>query len=97
MLKLSKLPDRKPVKITFWASAELNRSLALYADLYRERYGEAEQVPDLIPYMLETFLKADSEFVKARREEKDSTSTHSKAKANSSEKKKTPEPASSTE
>jgi hypothetical protein len=67
MLKLSKLPDRTPVKITFSASPDLNRALHAYADLYRETYGEAETVPELIPYMLEGFLKNDPAFSRIRR------------------------------
>ncbi|MEJ1968431.1 MAG: DUF2274 domain-containing protein [Rhizomicrobium sp.] len=35
-LKLAKLPDRKPVKITITVSAELNAALQAYAATYRE-------------------------------------------------------------
>ena len=67
-LKLAKLPDRTPVKITFTAGAELSKSLEAYAQFYREAYGQEEPVPQLVPYMLEAFLKSDSAFNKARRE-----------------------------
>ncbi len=67
-LKLAKLPDRTPVKITFKAGAELNKSLEAYAAFYRDTYGQEEPIPELIPYMLEAFLKSDSAFNKARRE-----------------------------
>lgn len=67
-LKLARLPDRTPVKITFTASAELNKSLEAYAAFYRDAYGQEEPVPQLVPYMLEAFLKSDSAFNKARRE-----------------------------
>jgi len=66
-LKLAKLPDRTPVKITITVSPDLNKALHAYAELYREQYGEAEPVPELIPYMLESFLAADRGFAKARR------------------------------
>ena len=66
-LKLGRLPDRTPVKITFTAGAELNKSLEAYAQFYREAYGQEEPVPQLVPYMLEAFLKSDSAFNKARR------------------------------
>lgn len=66
-LKLARLPDRVPVKITFTASPELNRTLQLYAELYRETYGEEEKVPELIPFMLESFLAGDRRFAKARK------------------------------
>ncbi|TWG92036.1 hypothetical protein L598_005200000190 [Mesorhizobium sp. J18] len=52
-LKLAKLPDRSPSKITITISAELNRALHDYASLYHQTYGEAESVAELIPFMLE--------------------------------------------
>lgn len=67
-LKLAKLPDRTPVKITITVSPELNKALLAYAELYRETYGEAEPTAELIPYMLESFLAADRGFAKARQE-----------------------------
>lgn len=70
-LKLARLPDRTPVKITFTAGAELNNALEAYAQFYREAYGQEEPVPQLVPYMLEAFLKSDSAFNKARREKAD--------------------------
>jgi hypothetical protein len=66
-LKLSKLPDRKPVKINITVSPQLNKALQTYAELYRQTYGEAESVAALIPYMLESFLAADRGFAKAQR------------------------------
>jgi hypothetical protein len=67
-LKLGKLPDRTPVKITFTAPPDLARALQAYAELYRESYGEAESVSELIPYMLRSFLEADRGFGKARKD-----------------------------
>lgn len=67
-LKLGKLPDRKPAKITITVSAELNHALRDYAAIYRQTYGETESVAELIPFMLETFLDGDRAFAKARRE-----------------------------
>lgn len=67
-LKLGKLPDRTPVKLTITVSPDLNQALQAYAALYRETYGEAEPVPELIPYMLESFLESDRNFAKARKE-----------------------------
>lgn len=61
-LKLAKLPDRTPVKLTVTLGAELNQTLKEYADLYQATYGAAEQVVDLIPYMLEAFLQSDKSF-----------------------------------
>jgi hypothetical protein len=69
-IKLPKLPDRTPVRITINVSPDLHAALLAYASLYRESYGEAESVQELIPYMLESFLESDRGFVKARKEQR---------------------------
>lgn len=66
-LKLAKLPDRTPVKISLVVSPELNANLQDYAALYQKTYGQAESLPELIPFMLQSFLDADRGFAKARR------------------------------
>ena len=66
-LKLGKLPDRSPVKLTISISPDLNRHLADYARAYEEQYGEAESVVELIPAMLQAFLDNDRGFQRARR------------------------------
>ena len=66
-LKLGKLPDRTPVKLTITIGAELNLMLKEYADAYQATYGTAEQVIDLIPFMLEAFVQSDKSFVKTGR------------------------------
>jgi hypothetical protein len=66
-LKLGKLPDRTPAKITITVTSDLNRALLQYADVYRSIYGEGEPVAELIPFMLEAFLDSDREFAKARK------------------------------
>ncbi|OBP72335.1 transposase [Mesorhizobium loti] len=67
-LKLGKLPDRTPSKMTIIVSADLNQALKDYAALYRQTYGESETVAELIPFMLAGFLEADRAFAKARKE-----------------------------
>ncbi|MER8727633.1 DUF2274 domain-containing protein [Mesorhizobium sp. M0306] len=67
-LKLAKLPDRTPSKITISVSADLNQALKDYAALYRQTYGESESVAELIPFMLAEFLESDRAFAKARKE-----------------------------
>lgn len=67
MLKLGKLPDRTKNKVTFTASAKLNEDLHAYASLYRDAYKDAVSAEELIPLMLEAFLKSDVAFVKARK------------------------------
>jgi len=68
MLKLAKLPDRTPVKITFSAPPDLARALSDYQALYNRAYTDKAEVADLIPAMLETFLASDRAFAKARKE-----------------------------
>jgi hypothetical protein len=63
-LKLARLPDRTPVKITVTIGAELHQMLKDYADLYQTTYGSTEQVVDLIPFMLEAFVQSDKGFTR---------------------------------
>lgn len=65
-LKLAKLPDRTPVKLTIVLPPELNRELADYARAYEARYGEAESVAELVPAMLRAFLESDRSFARRR-------------------------------
>ena len=67
-LKLGKLPDRTPVKMTIALNPDLNQALRDYAAIYRAKYGEAESVAELIPFMLGAFLESDKGFAKARRQ-----------------------------
>lgn len=67
-LKLAKLPDRTPVRITIALNPDLNQALCDYAAVYRAQYGEGESVADLIPFMLGAFLESDKGFAKARKQ-----------------------------
>jgi hypothetical protein len=64
-LKLAKLPDRIPVKITISVKPDLHTMLRCYAEFYRQSYGEEESISELIPYMLQTFMDADRGFAKS--------------------------------
>jgi hypothetical protein len=66
-LKLARLPDRTPVKITVMVSPEIHRMLQDYAAFYAKSYGSEETVAELCPYMLQTFMEADRGFQKARK------------------------------
>ena len=68
MLKLAKLPDRTPARITITVSADLNQALCDYQKLYATTYDTTEKIADLIPFMLEAFLDSDRAFAKARKE-----------------------------
>lgn len=65
-LKLSKLPDRTPVKLTITIIPDLKAALDDYAAIYEATYGTAENVTDLIPAMLMAFLGSDREFARRR-------------------------------
>ena len=66
-IKLPRLPDRTPIKLTITVGADLSQALKEYADLYRVQYGVQETVGDLIPYMLEAFLQSDKGFSRTSR------------------------------
>jgi hypothetical protein len=68
VLKLAKLPDRTPVKITVTVTPDLAHALADYAVLYNRAYSDKAEVADLIPAMLDFFLASDRAFAKARKD-----------------------------
>lgn len=67
MLKLGQLPDRVPVKLTVTVPPELKKALDDYVALYARTYGAEEPISELVPFMLEAFLKGDLGFKKARK------------------------------
>lgn len=67
-LKLPKLPDRTPVKFSITVNPELAHALRDYAALYQATYGTAEDVAELVPFMLAAFIESDAGFKKARRD-----------------------------
>ncbi|MGX9430195.1 MULTISPECIES: DUF2274 domain-containing protein [Bradyrhizobium] len=66
-MKLAKLPDRTPVKMTIVLTPSLAQRLREYAVFYAETYGSKEEVAELIPFMLEAFLEGDADFRKSRK------------------------------
>ncbi len=67
-LKLGKLPDRTPVKLSINLMPDLAEALAAYAALYKQTYGREEAMSDLIPAMLAAFLDSDRVFAKGRKQ-----------------------------
>ena len=66
-LKLSRLPDRTPVKLTVMLTPDLKQPLDDYLLVYRATYqDEAPGVADIVPAMLESFLANDRGFARAR-------------------------------
>ncbi|MCC8977251.1 DUF2274 domain-containing protein [Bradyrhizobium acaciae] len=65
-MKLAKLPDRTPVKMTIVLSPGLAQRLREYAVFYAETYGSREEIAEMIPFMLAAFLDSDLTFKKMR-------------------------------
>jgi hypothetical protein len=57
-----------PSKLTITLQPDLKRALDDYAALYARTYGAEEPVAELVPFMLESFLKADLGFRKGRKQ-----------------------------
>ena len=66
-IKLPKIPDRTPVKMTIQLLPDLADALGAYAAVYEQAYGKAEPVAELIPFMLAAFLESDRAFARAKR------------------------------
>jgi hypothetical protein len=66
-LKLPKLPERTPVKLTITLPADLKSALDDYAEAYEQSYGENEPLAELIPAMLAAFLRSDRSFARRRK------------------------------
>jgi hypothetical protein len=65
-LKLGKLPDRTPVKLTITVTPDLHQMLQEYAARYAEAYGRDEAVTELVPAMIAAFLESDRGFLRSR-------------------------------
>lgn len=66
-IRLPRLPDRTPVKLTIGLLPEVHQALVAYASFYAGTYGQEEPVSELVPAMLAAFLDADRAFQAARR------------------------------
>ena len=66
-LRLDKLPDRTPVRMSIAVDPDLAVALTDYAEIYRKAYGVEEKAEVLIPAMLEHFLRQDAGFKRARK------------------------------
>lgn len=66
-LRLDKLPDRTPVRMSLSLDPALAEALTDYAEIYRQTYGDEEKPEVLIPAMLQQFLNSDAGFKRARK------------------------------
>ena len=67
-LKLSTIPDDKPVKVTIDLPAEVHRDLVAYAGVMARHSGGAAPEPArLIAPMLQKFMATDRAFARLRK------------------------------
>ena len=72
-LKLSAVPDDRPVKITVELPAPVYRDLVAYADVLGRQNGQKVEPAKLVAPMLARFMSTDRAFAGARREKKDAS------------------------
>ena len=67
-LKLSAVPDDKPVKLTVELPAAVHRDLVAYAEVLGRETGQALEPAKLVAPMLARFMSTDRAFGRMRRE-----------------------------
>ena len=65
-LKLSNVPDDKPVRLTVQLPAAVHRDLVVYAEVLGRETGNAIEPAKLVAPMLARFMATDRGFSKAR-------------------------------
>ena len=67
-LKLSAVPDDKPVRLAVELPAAIHRDLIAYAEVLGRETGQAVEPAKLVAPMLARFMRTDRAFARARRE-----------------------------
>lgn len=67
-LKLSAVPDDKPMKLTVELPAAVHRDLVAYAEVLGRETGQVLEPAKLIAPMLARFMSTDRAFLRARRQ-----------------------------
>ena len=67
-LKLTAVPDDRPVKLSVELPATVHRDLVAYSEVLGRETGKSVEVAKLIPAMLARFMSTDRAFLRARRE-----------------------------
>jgi hypothetical protein len=67
-LKLTAIPDDKPVKVTIELPADVHRDLVAYTEVLSRQTGQKLEPAKLIVPMLTRFMSTDRAFLRARRE-----------------------------
>jgi hypothetical protein len=71
-LKLTAVPDDRPVKLTVELPAPVHRDLVAYAEVLGRQSGQTIEPAKLIPPMLARFMSTDRAFARAQREKRQS-------------------------
>lgn len=66
-LRIAKLPNLTPVKLTVSLEPEVHQMLEDYAKIYADSYGETVKTAELVPSMIAVFLATDNGFKRARK------------------------------
>jgi hypothetical protein len=69
-LKLSAVPDDKPVRLTVELPAAVHRDLVAYAEVLGRETGQAVEAAKLVAPMLTRFMSTDRAFLRTRREKR---------------------------
>jgi hypothetical protein len=67
-LKLTTIPDDKPVRLTIELPAIVHRDLVAYAEVLARQTSQKVEPAKLIAPMLARFMSTDRAFLRARRE-----------------------------
>jgi len=70
-LKLSAIPDDRPVKLAVELPGAVHRDLVAYAEVFAQEHGQQVEPAKLVPSMLARFMSTDRAFVRARRAKRD--------------------------
>lgn len=65
-LKLGRIPDDRPVKLTIEVPAPIHRKLIAYGEALAREMGEAEAIPPakVAPPMIAGYIESDKEFAR---------------------------------
>ena len=72
-LKLSAVPDDKPVRLTVELAATIHRDLVAYAEVLGRETGQVLEPAKLIAPMLARFMSTDRAFLRARRRKQETS------------------------
>lgn len=65
-LKLGRIPDERPVKLTIEVPAPLHRKLIAYGEALAREMGETDPIPPakVAPPMIAGYIESDKEFAR---------------------------------